>query len=46
MVDVNQISNQEWLGSLSAISLQALMWFCDQSCLIGTVYCLKSKDCR
>ena len=31
-------SNQEWLGSLSKISLQAFVWFCDQSCLIGAVY--------
>ena len=30
-------SNQHWL---SKISLQILVWLCDQSCLRGTVYCL------
>ena len=35
-------SDEEWLGSLSTISLQTLVWFCDQSCLIGAVHCFKS----
>ena len=38
-------SNQEWLGSLSKIFFQTLVWLCDQSCLRGAVYCLTTKDC-
>ena len=46
MADVIQKLNQEWLGSLSKIASQLLVWLCDQSCLRGAVYCLISKDCR
>ena len=35
----------EWLGSLSKISLKILVWLCDQSCLRGAVYCVIWKDC-